>query len=251
MRKLRSTYVHGGDAIRRRNRAKRLLAWTGVVGAAWFAIANRQPSTPIAEAAAEASGSSSAFRFGLMGENRRLRLELENAAGEAALLRARMDRADKVMEYSATYGIPANLAATVFDVALKEGLDPDLAFRVVNHESEFNTRAVSRVGAIGLTQLMLATARQHDRSVTRERLYDPHTNLTIGFRHLRQLLGTYRGNVRLALLAYNVGDVAVDAARRAGKNPLAGYNRILIKAYQGTGVSDQGPAGPSRQAGDR
>jgi soluble lytic murein transglycosylase-like protein len=208
------------------------------VGAALFVIANRKPSTPIAEAAAETAGSSSSFRFGLMWENRRLRQEIENAAGEAALLRARVDRASKVMDYSTTYGIPANLAATVFDVALKEGLDPDLAFRVVNLESGFNSRAVSRVGAIGLTQLMLATARQYDRSVTRDKLYDPNTNLSIGFRYLRRLIGTYDGNVRLALLAYNVGEVAVDAARRAGKNPLAGYERILIKGYLGTGVSN-------------
>jgi len=238
MRKLRSTYVHRGDAIRRRNRAKRLLAWVGVVGAALFVIANRRPSTPIAEAAAETAGSSTSFRFGLMWENRRLRQEIENTAGEAALLRAQMDRASKVMEYSATYAIPANLAATIFDIALKEGLDPDLAFRLVQLESGFNARAVSRVGAIGLAQLMPATARQFDRSVTRDKLYEPATNLTIGFRYLRRLIGTYNGDVRLALLAYNLGEVAVDAARRAGKNPLAGYERILLKGYQGTGVSN-------------
>ena len=44
--------------------------------------------------------------------------------------------------------------------------------------------------------------------------------------------------MRLALLAYNVGEPAVDAARRAGRNPLAGYERILIKGYQGSGISD-------------
>ena len=238
MRKLRSTYVHRGDAIRRRNRAKRLVAWVTVAGAALFVIANRQPSTPIAEAAAETAGSANSFRFGLMWENRRLRQEVENAAGETALLRAQIDRASKVMEYSATYGIPADLAATVFDVALQQGLDPELAFRVVKLESGFNPRAVSRVGAIGLAQVMLPTAQHADRSITREKLYDPTTNLSIGFRHLRRLISTYDGDVRLALLAYNVGEVEVNAARRAGKDPLVGYNRILIKSYQGTGVSD-------------
>ena len=173
-----------------------------------------------------------------MWDNRRLRREIENAAGEAELLRAQVDRAQRIIHYSGRYGIPASLASVVFDVALEEGLDPELAFRVVNLESGFNTRAVSRVGAIGLAQVMPATARHFDRSATRDKLYDPKTNLKIGFRYLRRLIATYDGNVQLALLAYNVGEVAVDNARRKGKNPLDGYDRILIKGYQGKGVSN-------------
>ena len=192
----------------------------------------------MAEAAAETAGSATSFRFGLMWENRKLRQEIENAAGEATLLRAQMDRANKVIGYSGHYGVPASLASVIFDVALQEGLDPDLAFRVVKLESGFNVRAVSRVGAIGLAQVMPATARHMDRSVRRDDLYDPRTNVTIGFRHLRRLISTYDGDVRLALLAYNVGEVTVEQERRAGRNPLDGYNRILIKGYQGTGVSN-------------
>jgi hypothetical protein len=236
MKKPRSTYVHRGDAIRRRNRIRSLIAFVGVAGAALLVIANRRPSPPTAEAAAMSGGSS--FSFGLLGENRRLRTELENATGEADLLRAQIDRANRVMSFSERYGIPANLAATIFDVALAERLDPELAFRLVNLESGFNVRATSRVGAQGLAQVMLSTAVQFDRTVTREKLYDPQTNLRIGFQYLRQLITAYNGNVRLALLAYNLGADAVDQARRAGKDPLEGYNRILIKAYRGTGVSD-------------
>jgi soluble lytic murein transglycosylase-like protein len=237
MKKPRSTYVHRGDAIRRRNRIRRLLAFVGVASAALLVIANRRPSPATAEAAAM-PGSSSTFSFGLLGENRRLRQDLENAMGEATLLRAQMDRANRVIGFSTRYGIPANLAATIFDVALEQRLDPELAFRLVKLESDFNPRAVSRVGAIGLSQLMLSTAVQFDRSVTRERLYEPKTNLRIGFQYLRRLISAYKGNVQLALLAYNLGEDAVDQARRAGKNPLVGYNRILLKAYNGKGVSD-------------
>src|SRR6185436_15958906 len=150
MRKLRSTYVHRGDAIRRRNRLKRMVAWGTVLAVGLFVIANRQPSTPIAEAAAETAGSSNSFRFGLMWENRRLRREVENAAGEAALLRAAVERTNRIIGYSGKYDISAKLAGVIFDVALQEGLDPELAFRVVELESGFNPRAVSRVGAIGL-----------------------------------------------------------------------------------------------------
>ena len=215
-----------------------MIAWGTVSAVALFVIANRSPSTPIAEAAAETAGSSNAFRFGLMWENRRLRREVENAAGEAALLRAAVERTNRIIGYSGQYDIPASLAGIIFDVALQEGLDPELAFRVVQLESGFNPRAISRVGAVGLVQLMPATARQFDRSITREKLFDPRANATIGFRYLRQLISHYDGDVRLALLAYNIGGPAVDRARRVGKNPLDGYNRILIKDYRGSGVTN-------------
>jgi soluble lytic murein transglycosylase-like protein len=236
MKRPRSTYVHRGDAIRRRNRFRSLLAFIGIAGAALLVIANRRPSTPTAEAAALSEGSSS-FSFGILA-NRRLRQELDNAMGDAALLRAQLDRANRVIAFSGRYGITADLAATIFDVALTERVDPELAFRLVKLESDFNPRATSPVGAIGLVQVMPSTATLYDRSVTRDDLYDPKTNLRIGFQYLRRLIGLYGGDVRLALLAYNLGEETVDRARAAGKNPFDGYNRILLKAYTGTGVSD-------------
>lgn len=237
MKKLRSTYVHRGDAIRRRTMTRRVVAFVGIAGAALLVIANRRPSPAMAEAAA-ISGGSTSFSFGLLGENRRLRQELENAMGDATLLKAQVDRANRVIEFSGRYGITAGLAATIFDVALAERVDPELAFRLVKLESDFNPRATSRVGAIGLVQVMHSTAVQFDRDVTRETLYDPRTNLRIGLQYLRRLIRSYNGDVRLALLAYNLGEDAVDAARKAGKNPLDGYNRILIRGYKGNGVSD-------------
>lgn len=237
MKKPRSTYVHRGDAIRRRNRIKSLVAFVGVVGAALLVIANRSPSPATAEAAS-ISGGASSFSFSLVSENRRLRQELENAAGETALLRAQIDRANKIMAYSARYGISAKLAATIFDVALAERLDPELAFQMVKLESAFNPRAVSRVGALGLVQVMPTTARFFDKDVTREELFNPRTNLTIGFRYMRRLISTYDGNVRLALLAYNLGEERVAQARREGRDPMQGYNRILLKSYKGPGISD-------------
>jgi soluble lytic murein transglycosylase-like protein len=228
--------VHRGDAIRRRNRLRSLVAFVGIAGAALLVIANRKPAPATAEAA-PISGESSGF-FSLIGENRRLRQELSNLQGDANLVRAQYDRASRILDYSTRYDISAKLASVIFDVALAERLDPELAFRLVKLESNFNPRAVSRVGAVGLAQLMPSTAVLFDKSVTREKLYDPQTNLRIGFRYLRRLIGQYGGDVRLALLAYNLGEDAVDRARAAGKNPLDGYNRILIKAYNGTGVSN-------------
>lgn len=237
MKTPRSTYVPRGEAIRRRTRLRRLAVSISITGAALLVIANRRPSEATAETAA-ISGGSPSFSFGLLGENHRLRKELENALGDANLLRAQVDRSNRIIDFSTRYGITANLAATIFDVALEERLDPELAFRLVKLESNFNVRATSKVGAIGLAQLMFTTAVQFDKTVTKETLYDPETNLKIGFKYLRRLIGLYGGDVRLALLAYNLGEERVDKARASGKDPLDGYNRILLKAYQGTGVSN-------------
>ena len=236
MRKLRSTYVHRGDALRRRNRLKWLAAWTTIALVALYVIANRAlPVTPVAEAAAAAK---EGIRISSLWESSSRRRAVENAAGEATVQRAVAERQARVSAYSAKYRISSKLAATIFDVALEEGLDPELAFRLVELESHFNPRAVSKVGAIGLAQLMPSTAQQIQRGVTKEKLYDPRTNVRIGFRHLRALIADYDGNVRYALLAYNLGGPAVDRARKGGKNPLVGYNRILLKDYRGSGVSD-------------
>lgn len=232
-----TTYSHRGDAIRRRNRIRRLIAFVGIAGAAVLVIANRSPSPATAEAAALA-GESSSFSFGQLLDSRRLRQDLENALGDAALLRAQLDRANKILDFSSRYRISASLAETIFDIALTERVDPELAFRLVRLESNFNPRATSRVGAVGLVQVMPSTAVLYDRTMTRERLYEPENNLRIGFTYLRRLIGLYGGDVRLALLAYNVGEAAVDQARAEGRDPLEGYNRILLKAYQGSGVSD-------------
>jgi hypothetical protein len=68
------------------------------------------------------------------GDSRRLRSELTSTQGELSLLRAQIERADKVIQYSPQYAIPAGLAGKVFDASLREGIDPELAFRLVRLE---------------------------------------------------------------------------------------------------------------------
>jgi len=167
-----------------------------------------------------------------------LRRELATVQGELDVLKAQHERASAIIKYSSRYRIGADLAGSIFDIANAEGIDPEIAFRLVKLESDFNPRAASPVGALGLTQLMPATARHFDKGVTRERLFEPKTNLRIGFRYLRGLMNEYDGNVKLALLVYNRGPVAVRAALREGRNPTNGYDRILTRGYKGTGTID-------------
>lgn len=151
---------------------------------------------------------------------------------------AQLRRFQDIFAYSNRYDLPAGLAAAIYDEALGAGLDADLAFRLVRIESDFNERAVSPVGAVGLTQLMPSTAREIEPGVTREMLFRRDVNLRIGFKYLRGLIGQYRGNVATALLVYNRGPVAVTAARARGEDPSNGYERAVLRGYRGRGVTD-------------
>ena len=232
MRNLRGTYVHRGDVARRRKRLKRGLSAAAAAAVVAIVLATRHPGTANAEVARQSSG----FSLGFGSGTRELREELDSTRGEMDLLRAQYERADRIIHYSSRFSIPANLATRILDASMAEGIDPELAFRLVKLESDFNPRATSPVGALGLTQMMLPTARYYEHDITREKLYDPTTNLRIGFRYLRGLIGQYHGNAKLALLVYNRGEVAVNNALHAGVDPSNGYDRILTKGYKGKGV---------------
>jgi soluble lytic murein transglycosylase-like protein len=232
MRNLRGTYVHRGDAARRRRRMKQMLFGAGSIAVTVIVIASRKPTPANAEPAVTAEDRA---LFSL-GDSRKLRQELESAKGELSLVRAQYERAAKIMEYSNKYRVTAGMATKVFDASLREGIDPELAFRLVRLESEFNEHAISKVGAVGLTQLMPSTARLFEKGVTRDHLFNGETNLRIGFRYLRTLLDMYKGNVNLALLAYNRGEDAVWRDVRAGVDPGNGYDRWVMRDYKGKGL---------------
>ncbi len=103
--------------------------------------------------------------------------------------------------------------AIIADAAERHSIDPALVKAVIRTESDFFADARSPKGALGLMQLMPATARKH--SV--DRVFDPRDNIEGGTRHLRLLLDQYNGNVRLALAAYNAGGGAV--SRHGGIPP--------------------------------
>lgn len=159
-----------------------------------------------------------------------LSAQVEAQRGEIALQRAYIERLERIREHSSRYGISAGLAAMIEDIALAERIDPGLAFELVRVESGFRQRAVSSVGAIGYTQLMPATARYFAPDIRRHQLFDPETNLRIGFRFLHALLARYDGDIRLALTAYNRGPITVDRLLAKGADPWNGYaKRILGK----------------------
>jgi hypothetical protein len=154
------------------------------------------------------------------------------ARGHEAVARVQLERANAIIDYSAKYQIPADLAAAIYDIALSEGLDPALGFRLVKVESEFKRTARSNMAALGYTQLQLATARFYDATLTEQRLLERDTNLRIGFRFLQDLLRQFDGDMNLALLAYNRGPGRVAEILAQGGDPKNGYDAAVLRGYR-------------------
>jgi len=139
----------------------------------------------------------------------------------------------------------ADIDAAIEQAATRHNVDPNLVRSVVKVESNFNPNAVSRKGAMGLMQLMPATAR----SLNVSNPFDPQQNVDAGVRHLKQLLESYNGDVRLSLAAYNAGAGAV--ARSAGVpryRETRNYVRRITDLYAGANGGTPISFGPVREA---
>src|SRR5208283_261596 len=131
---------------------------------------------------------------------------------------------------------PALLArATQYDAIIEKAaesasVEPNLLRAVIVVESGFNSRAVSKRGAVGLMQLMPATATRFGVSNP----YDPRQNVHAGALYLGFLIKRFRQNVHLALAAFNAGEDAVD--RSSGQIPpfieTLEYIPKVLKIYQ-------------------
>jgi len=115
--------------------------------------------------------------------------------------------------------LPVDLSSQIGQVAAAYGHDAALMQAMVRVESGFDTNAVSSKGAIGLMQIMPATAIGLGVADPAISLRDPAVNLRAGARHLRMLRDRYPGRLELAIAAYNAGEAAV--SRWSGIPPYA------------------------------
>jgi soluble lytic murein transglycosylase-like protein len=140
---------------------------------------------------------------------------------------------------------PAEVDKAIDEAAQRHGVDPNLVRAVVKVESNYNPRAVSRKGAMGLMQLMPYTAR----SLNVGNAFDPHQNVDAGVRHLKKLLESYNGNIELSLAAYNAGSGAVN--RNGGIPPYRetrDYVKKITDLYWGSGFAYKSRIIESRDA---
>jgi hypothetical protein len=124
----------------------------------------------------------------------------------------------------------AGLVGLVDRLAAHHGVNPKLAHALVQVESNYEPRAISPKGAMGLMQLMPATARQY----AVDDPFDPVQNLAAGLQHLRGLLDRFgKGRESLALAAYNAGEGAV--SRYGGIPPFRETQNYVRRILSLTG----------------
>lgn len=135
------------------------------------------------------------------------------------------------------------LARHLYQLCKRYEMDPALILSVIQVESSFRTDVVSPAGAVGLMQIMPATARflaaRHGlkRSISARDLQDPFLNLSLGVAYLRDLRNRYAGmSPYFHLAAYNLGPHRLDQLRsQPGFKPVATlkYYRAIMR-----GVND-------------
>lgn len=116
----------------------------------------------------------------------------------------------------------------VTKISEKHGVDDKLVKALIRQESGFNPKATSKAGAMGLMQLMPATAK----NLGVQDAYNPLQNVDGGVRYLKSMLDRYNGNIILALAAYNAGPGAVD--KYSGVPPYAetqNYVKSILANY--------------------
>ena len=104
---------------------------------------------------------------------------------------------------------PAELIGLIDSIAATHGVEDSLVHSVIRAESNYNSRAVSPKGALGMMQLIPGTARRFGVANP----FDVKQNIEGGVKYLRFLLDYYDGNYPRAIAAYNAGEHAVDRYR--------------------------------------
>ena len=115
-----------------------------------------------------------------------------------------------------------NFGPIIQQKSRKYDVEPSIIRALISAESNWDVHAISDKGAIGLMQLMPATARDMDINNP----FDPEQNIEGGTRYLRMLLDRFNGNMELAVAAYNAGPAAVE---RSGGIPSFSETRKFVR----------------------
>jgi len=140
---------------------------------------------------------------------------------------------------------PQEIDRLVHQTAEKHRVDPQLVHAIIKVESKYDPNAVSRKGAMGLMQLVPATAQRFGV----ENPFDPQQNIEGGVNYLKYLLEMFGGDLTLSLAAYNAGEHSV---QRFGGIPIFSetreYVRKVTDIYRTGGPSDASRSGARESA---
>lgn len=124
------------------------------------------------------------------------------------------------------------------EASQEHGIDIELLQALIATESGFDSTAVSPKGAVGLMQIIPATAQRYGvrgdpKATIEKKLFDPRTNVRTGTRYLRDLIRMFPGRLELALAAYNAGEGAVQRAgnRIPNYRETQNYVKTVMQLY--------------------
>lgn len=141
---------------------------------------------------------------------------------------------DQSVGVQATFGGSVSVDSALYDqdihrIGRRHQVDPPLIKAIIRAESDFDSRAVSPKGALGLMQLMPDTARELHVANP----FNPKENIDGGTRYLRQILDSFNGNLTLSLAAYNAGPGLVARTGRVPDIPeTQQYVVKVLKQYK-------------------
>ena len=170
-------------------------------------------------------------------------------AGDSILVDAKLAAAEPVTPKVLPRSV-AHFEPLINQYAKMHNIDPALVKAVIAAESAFQPGVVSAKGALGLMQIIPGTGQRYgvtgDRKQSvQQKLFDPATNLKVGTRYLRDLLGMFAQNIDLALAAYNAGEGNV--MKYNNKVPPFAETREYVKRVQKLYVDYKpAPAAPTR-----
>jgi soluble lytic murein transglycosylase-like protein len=164
--------------------------------------------------------------------------------GETSTRADWMSRSFRPLRSSGTVPVPADIDRLVKQTADHLRIDPQLVHAIIQVESEYDPNAVSRKGAMGLMQLIPATAQRFGV----DNPFDPRQNIEGGVNYLKYLLDLFGGDLALSLAAYNAGEHSV---QRIGGIPALTetqqYVHKVTKLYQsGSPLGTSSPREPQK-----
>jgi soluble lytic murein transglycosylase-like protein len=139
------------------------------------------------------------------------------------------------MGFDAALGVPKNrYGKLIYQMALRNALNPLLVAAIMKAESDFNPRARSRKGALGLMQMLPSTARRFGLQ-RRKDLFNPKKNIEAAGRYLRWLVNRFGEDPLRVLAAYNAGEGNVE--RFGGVPPFAETRDYVQRIFADLGFT--------------